>query len=729
MGMFRAAGVGLAGWIAISGFLVAQDLDVQAVLEANRDKSIGAYRVEEKIVIDGQLDENSWEMAVPAGDFIQSEPEFGKPATELTEVRLLYDDENLYVGAFCFDSEGRKGVLVNDIRRDFNTRDSDVFEIVLDTFDDDRNGFVFGTNPEGARFDGQFGSEGGSFNRDWDAIWYTRARITERGWQLEMAIPFKTLRFQKAEAQVWGVNFLRRIRRKNEDSFWSPIPRAFRITRVSLAGSLTGIQGVRQGRNLYVKPYLVAPITRFEEDDVDFRPEAGLDVKYGLNSQLTLDLTINTDFSQVEADEERINLTRFSLFFPEKREFFLENSSIFEFGPGRRGGGGGGRGPDLVPFFSRRIGISDGELVPILGGARLTGRIGNYTLGLLTMQADETGEVPSTNFTVLRVRRDIFRRSDVGALFVNKRDADGYQNRTIGFDTNFKFFEYLDVFGAVLQTDTPGVDQGESAVQAQVEWDDDVFRIRAGYLTIDDEFNPEVGFVRRVGIKKTTGSFEWSPRPGERIPSIRSLGPSIRADYITNQEGELETRQLDGGFEVEFQDSGFLRFSQEYNFERLDEPFEVRDDQFIAPGDYRFNEFSAFYSSDRSRLFSGNLRFSTGGFYDGDRDSYRVGMQLQPSYRFNADMTWSHDKIDLPSGDFSTDLVTSRVAYSFNTRMFLNALIQYNSASGEITSNVRYNFNYKPLSDFFLVYNERRSSSGEVLDRALIAKLTYVFSF
>ncbi len=727
----RAAGIGLAGWLSLASPAAAQDLDVDAVLEAHRDKTIQAYRTTEEIAVDGVMDEEAWREAVPASDFLQSEPEFGRPASERTEVRLLYDDDYLYVGAYCFDSEGPAGVLVNDIRRDFSTRDNDVFEIVLDTFDDDRNGFLFGTNPEGARFDGQFGSEGGNFNRDWDAIWYTRARTTEQGWQLEMAIPFKTLRFQGAETQVWGVNFLRRIRRKNEDSFWSPIPRAFRITRVSLAGTLTGIQGVRQGRNLYVKPYLVAPLTRFEGDDVDFRPEAGLDVKYGLNSQLTLDLTLNTDFSQVEADEERINLTRFSLFFPEKREFFLENSSIFQFGPGRGGGGGGGggRAPDLVPFFSRRIGISDGELVPILGGARLSGRMGHYTLGLLTMRADEAGEIPSTHFSVVRVKRDLLRRSDVGALFVDKRDSTGLTNRTFGVDTNFRFFEYLDVSGSVLRTDTPGAEGGESAAQAQLEWDDDLYSLRIGYLTIGDDFNPEVGFVRRVGIRQTSGRFEWNPRPGERIPSIRKLGPSIRADYITDQEGQLETRQLDGGFEVQFQDGGFLRFSQEFTFERLDEPFEVRDGQFIGEGDYGFNEFSASYSSDRSKMLSGNLRYATGGFFDGERDSYRVGLQLQPGYRFSAGMTWSHNQLDLPSGGFSTDLVSSRFAYSFNTRMFLNALVQYNSASGEISSNIRFNFNYKPLNDFFLVYNERRSSSGEVLDRALIAKLTYVFSF
>ncbi len=726
----RMGVIGLAAWASMLSGLAAQDQD-EARLETQQSKSIHAYRTTEAIVIDGEMDEAAWDMAVPATDFIQSEPEFGQPATEPTEVRLLYDDDTLYVGAYCFDSAGRKGILVNDIRKDFNTRDNDVFEIVLDTFDDDRNGFIFGTNPEGARFDGQFGNEGSTFNRDWDAIWHTRAKRTSRGWQLEMAIPFRTLRFGSGENQVWGVNFLRRVRRKNEDSFWSPIPPAFRVSKVSLAGELTGIQGVRQGRNLYVKPYLLAPLTRLEADDLDFRPEAGLDVKYGVNSQLTLDLTVNTDFSQVEVDEQQINLSRFSLFFPEKREFFLENSSIFEFGQNRGGGGGGGRGraPDIAPFFSRRIGISDDGLVPILGGARLSGRMGSYTLGLLTMQTDDFQTVPSTNFSVVRVRRDILSRSDLGGIFVNKQASDGSSNRTFGVDTNFNFFNYLDISGYALQTDTPGAEGGESAARGRIEWDDDRFRIQGSYLTIDDDFNPEVGFVRREGIKRTSGEFAWSPRPGERIRSIRKLGPSIEGEYITNQAGDLETRQLGGEFEIEFQDGSRLSFGQEFNFERLDEPFEVRDEQFIEAGDYGFNEFRVFYSSDRSRTISGNLRYASGGFYDGERDSLRFGLQLQPSHRLSADLNWSHNDITLPSGDFTTDLVSTRVAYSFNTNMFLNALIQYNSTNGEITSNIRYNFIYKPLSDIFLVYNERRSRSGEILDRALILKLTYVFAF
>ncbi len=349
-----------------------------SVLAAQDDKIITALYVEAPIVIDGNLDEPQWNLAVAGGDFIQNEPRTGEPATEPTEVRLLYDHENLYIGVYCFDSAGKEGVIVTEVKRDYRPFDNDHFSLVLDTFDDNRNGFMFGTNPGGAQREGQVEGDGDSRNFDWDAIWYVKAKITERGWQAEFAIPFKTLRFKNLESQRWGINFARVIRRKNEQTYWSPIPRPYRLPRVSLAGGLEGLSGVQQGRNLYVKPYLSAPIVRRREDDVDFIPDAGFDIKYGVTPGLTLDLSVNTDFSQVEADTQQINLTRFSLFFPEKRDFFLENADLFLFG---KSGGGFGAQRDLIPFFSRRIGLSQGQIVPILGGAPPQRKSGSVSPG------------------------------------------------------------------------------------------------------------------------------------------------------------------------------------------------------------------------------------------------------------------------------------------------------------------------------------------------------------
>ncbi len=370
----------------------------QASMAQNTDRKVTALHVESPIVIDGNLDEAAWSLAEPAADFIQNEPRTGEPSTERTEVRILYDDENLYLGVYCFDSLGREGVTLSTLARDYPPRDTDHFTMVFDTFDDNRNGFSLSTNPGGAMRDGQITGDGETRNYDWDGIWYVKTQITELGWQAEIAIPFRTFRFRDQEQQVWGLNFGRRIRRKNESTHWSAIPRPYATYRVSMAGELNGLSGIRQGKSLYVKPYISSPVVRREGDDVDFTPDVGLDLKYGVTTGLALDATVNTDFSQVEADQQQINLTRFSLFFPEKREFFLENAALFQVKRTGRGPGSGNR--DLIAFFSRRIGLSGGQAVPILGGTRLTGRVGQYRIGLLSIQTDEFEETLSTNFSV-----------------------------------------------------------------------------------------------------------------------------------------------------------------------------------------------------------------------------------------------------------------------------------------------------------------------------------------
>lgn len=707
---------------------------VQAQIDyrtAYRERVVTALRVEEPIIVDGELDEPAWGRAQPAGNFIQKLPRTGEPASEATEVRLLYDDQNLYVGVFCYDSAGPSGIVVNDITRDFFTLDSDGFQIVLDTFDDNRNSFLFGTNPKGGRFDMQIGADGDAGNTDWDGIWYVETKITEKGWQVEMAIPFKTLRFNHQQRQTWGVNFERRVRRKFEDSYWAPLPPPYRLGRVSLAGTLEGLENLPRGLNLYVKPYATAPVVRRQRDDVDFQPDLGLDVKYGVSSQLTLDVTVNTDFSQVEADEEQVNLTRFSLFFPEKREFFLENAGIFQFGrrPRSRRPLPDPR-PDLIPFFSRRIGISPlGQLVPIRGGARLTGRAGAYSVGLLSMQTAETDELPATNFSVVRLRRDLLERSDLGGIFINKEESGGGFNRTYGVDSNFNFWNYLNISSYLLKSDSPEVTGEEDAGNLEVSWRDPCFDVRAGHLWIGENFNPEVGFAPRRGIEKSSGEFAVTPRPEERLPWVREFRPSVEAEYITGRQGELETRRIEGRFSVTFADSSFLSFARETNFERLDEPFRIRRGHSIPVGEYHFDAYSAFFQSNRSRAVSALATFTRGDFFNGERTGYGTGVTFQPSYRLAARLVWNHNDIDLPTGHFTTNLVTSRLDYSFSTRLFLNALIQYNSDDREISSNIRLNFIHKPLSDFFLVYNERRSTTGEVTERALIAKLTYMFSF
>ena len=707
--------------------LVGACLEFILASPADNDKRITAVYIEGEIVLDGNLDELEWSLAQPATDFIQNEPDQGEPATERTEVRILYNNEYLYLGIYCFDEGYREGMVLTEIFRDVGNRENDYFSVVLDTFDDDRNAFLFGMNPVGSKRDGQLQANGGNNNFNWDAIWHVESKITDSGWQAEMAIPFRTLRFNQNEGElVWGVNFERAIRRRNEFSHWAPVPRPHKLSAVSFAGTLEGLRGIRQGRNLYLKPYLSAPIIRREGDDVDFVPEVGLDVKYGLTPGLTLDLTVNTDFAQVEADRQQINLTRFSLFFPEKRDFFLENAGNFQFGESTRRFGRI-TSPDVIPFFSRRIGLSQGQVVPILGGARLTGTIGDYTLGALSLQTDKFEETPSTNFSVFRLRRNLFRNSDFGGIFINKQESEGTHNRTYGIDGHLRFFDFLEVFPFLLKTDTPDRKGDDTAAWISVSWGDPFWEILGEYLTIEENFNPEVGFAPRTGIRKSRGSFGVKPRPGERVPWIRQVEPFTEVNYITDPEGVLETRILENRFSIRFEDNSYLSIGHKGSFERLDEPFQIRPGQEIPVGDYRFDEVSVSFTGDRSRLLIPDVSLQTGGFFDGDKDSYGLGLTVRPNYHFTAQVSWDHDEVDLPSGDFTTNLINTRLLYSFNPRMFLNALIQYNSTVREIESNIRFNFIYKPLSDIFLVYNERRSTTGEVRERALIAKLTYTF--
>jgi hypothetical protein len=685
-----------------------------------------AVRIEGEIVVDGELDEAEWRHAEPATDFIQRLPYTGRPATERTEARLLYDDRNLYVGVYCFDSAGPEGIVVKDIKRDFMTLESDGFQIVIDTFNDDRNSFLFAVNPAGGRWDMQIGADGAAGNRHWEGIWYSKTRITEAGWQAELAIPFKTLRFSKAADQIWGVNYERRVRRKSEDSYWSPLPAAYRLGRVSLAGTLDGISGVRQGRNLVVKPYVLTPFLRREGDDFDFQPDAGLDVKYSVSSQMTLDLTVNPDFAQVEADVQQINLTRFNLFFPEKREFFLENAGIFQFG---RAVSTDAR-PDVMPFFSRRIGLSDDRrVVPIFGGARLSGRAGRFTMGMLSMQSDEFEETPSTNFSVLRLRRDVLRKSDIGAIFVNKQVSGGDYNRTYGADANFTLLNYLEFSSYILKTETPGLVGKDTAYDFELNWKDDFWDVGASHLSIGENFRPEVGYLARQAIRKSSGHFAITSRPGERMRLVRYWGPAVDLTYITDQQNVPESKAVDASMVVVFNSGATAEVGTESSFERLAEPFFIRGNQTIAAGDYRFRNWYALMSTDQHRLFSANAGVASGSFYDGDRNTYTVGMNFAPGYHFSTGVTWSHNDIELPSGDFSTNLVAARVGYLFSNRMFLNGLIQYNSDTRETSSNIRFNLIHRPLSDLYIVYNERRSSVGDVRERALIAKLTYAFDF
>ena len=711
--------------LSICPLFASQELKRADLETARQNKVVTAVRTMAPIKLDGILDEPDWERADPATDFVQQNPYEGQPATEKSEVRILYDDQAIYIGVYFYDSEPHK-IILNTLEEDFNPTSGDGICIYLDTFDDDRNGYDFCTNPGGAKNELQFVNEGKSINTPWEDVWDVKATINEEGWFAELKIPFKSLRFPNANVQNWGINFQRRIRRRNEQSFWSPIPRRFQSFHVSLAGTLKGIEEIHAGRNLKFKPYVTTQFSKFADDDFDTTGDVGLDTKYSLTSGLTLDVTLNPDFSHVEVDEQQINLTRFSLFLPEKREFFLENAGIFLFG--QTDDRPFLRGSEIIPFFSRRIGLSSrGQPVPIWGGVRLTGRVGEYSVGALNMQTRESGFEPANNFTVIRLKRNILAYSEVGALFLNRQsDEPGNFNRTFGVDANFRFWENLRINSFLLATRTPGLDREDRAGRIWVKWKTNFWEASTGYLDIGKNVNPEVGFTPRRDIRKSDSSFGLRPRPG-RIRWIREFFPNARVQYIMDHENRLVTRTTNLEFQTQFQDGGSFTVGWVRNFERLDAPFFIRPEVSVTPGDYHFDRWVAEFRSDPSRAVSGSIRYETGDFWDGERKGWRLSMSFKPHYKFMMSAEYNWDDVRLAGGDFVTRLLNMRAHYSFNTSLFLNALIQYNSDLREVSSNLRFNLIHRPLSDILIVYTEQRDAfHGGLVDKSLTLKYTHL---
>ena len=709
---------------------------------ARTERRLPAVRATGAIKIDGSLDEPDWDRAPLARGFIQNDPHEGEPATEDTDVRVLYDANNIYFGVFAHDRDPR-AILTSELAKDFNRESGDDFEIVLDTFHDQRNGYVFATNAHGAKWDAQMINEGLEVNENWDALWDVSTRIVETGWYAEIAIPFRTLRFRTGEEQTWGINFQRRIRRRNEDSFWAPVPRIYDLQRVSLAGTLEGLQGVRPGNDLRVKPYALGSAGKSTRVEVGTDAEAGLDVKYGVTNGLTWDFTVNTDFSQVEADEQQVNLTRFSLFFPEKRDFFLENSGIFQFGQGRGvvfSGGGltSGRQTDAILFFSRRIGLSDsGESIPIAGGTRLTGRFGAYSIGAINIQQRDGNSSAATNFSALRLRRNVLSNSDVGLIMLNKDESGPHVNRVVGADANFRFFNSLDLNASVARTMSPAAaaaGTGSASMgNAAFHYRDRRWELQSTYVRIGERFNDEMGFVPRTGVWKFDSTYGARFRPARFSTWLRELFPHLGVTNVSwLNSGQLQSRLIGAHMSINLQDGSSGELGVDPTTENLIVPFQInrRRGITIPVGRYDFNDWHATWRTNASAPFSMNARVDVGDFYDGHRQSYGGGAALRLGGRLNASITESRNQIQLLAGSYTTDLITARVEYGFSTIAFANALIQYNTDAREWTSNLRFNIIHHRLSDFFLVFNERRdSSTGGLLDRALVAKVTQMVAF
>jgi hypothetical protein len=703
----------------------------------------------ERPVIDGRVDESVWNQSKPFSAFIQQDPDEGQPATERTEIRFLLDRENLYIAVVCFDSNPAE-ILVSESRRDADLDDTDSVQILLDTFNDGQNAFVFGTNPFGIEFDGQVMAEGqagqsnrGGFNLNWDANWTVRTQMTERGWEAEFIIPLKTLRYTPGQERTWGVNALRNIRRKNEQVFLSPVPRGYNLHRVSVAAKLTGLS-LPARRDLKLLPYVSGAINNdktLPTDTVRRTGDVGMDLKWGVRADLTLDLTVNTDFAQVEADEQQVNLTRFPLFFPEKRPFFLENAQLFEVGQPRT----------IDLFFSRRIGLSaTGEPIDILGGGRLSGKLGGYNVGLLNLQTDSavdgrTGETltPANNFTVLRIQREV-GRSNFGAMFVGRHGVGSHTpandfNRTYGFDlawqatTNGRYTAFL------ARTESPASKGGaDYAGATSYTYTNDLWTGGAGYTQVGERFNPEVGFLRRRAYRsvEARSSLRYQPK---QWPWIRRISPHTNYTGYLDLQNRLESSQGHWHFfDIQTLSGGRFGYVIVTGQDRPRRPFTIYQDvterRVVVPaGEYgwAWGEFEG--NTNRSAPISAALVHRIGRYYDGDYHSWRLTVGLRAGARFLSEVEWNRDDVKLPVGRFRNDLVPMKVSYAFTSLASLQGLLQYNKQASTFSSNIRLALLNRSGTGFFLVYNDRRDTSlfttEEVLGRSFIVKYTRLFDY
>ena len=748
-----AALAGLATVVLVSPPALAQQ--GAADVAADRELTTAGFPLARAFLVDGApeidgdvLGEAIWDDIVPATGFLQNTPDEGQPASERTEVRIIYTEDTVYFGIVCYVSDPST-IIVSDSRRDSSLNDTDSFQIIIDTYLDKQNGFLFGTNPAGLEYDGQVTNEGqgggrfgggvvrrsgsqqqrgsgGGFNVNWDGVWQVSAEISELGWTAEIAIPFRTLRYPSGDVQTWGLNFQRNIRSRNEQSYWAPLPRQFRLHRLSLAGELQGIE-VPPQRNLKLTPYVLGEALRRTDDTkTTALGDFGADLKYSVTPSMTLDLTYSTDFAQVEVDDQQVNLDRFNLFFPEKRPFFLENAGLFSVGqPGQ-----------LEVFFSRRVGIGEGGgQIPIFGGGRLSGKVGSNTnvgfLNIQTQSVNATG-TPSNNFTVARVRQDFQNRSNIGAMFVNRGatgDLAGERdyNRSYAVDGRWGIGQTGTVSGFAAQTDTPGLKGDTHAFNMAANYDSERYQLRGGFTEVGPNFNPEVGFYARRGYRRSDASVRTTFRPQNPLGILEWYPHASHYtiwNFVTGQQ-ETQYTHLDNG--IEWRNGYQVSTGVNLTKEGVLEPFEIFPGVTVPVDTYDHAEAIMRFNTNQGAPISFTFRATVGGFFGGDRVQMGPEVSMRTGQTFNAQLSWSRNDIALPGGAFVANLGTVRLNYSFTTRMFLQALVQYNDRADLWSSNIRFAILSDANTGLFIVYNDTQGL-GDVRPTGAGRTLTIKYS-
>ena len=723
--------------LVAAGLMLAAPLPAQ--IAGNIVRPVAqAVRTARAPVIDGRLDDSVWAAAPIINGFVQHEPFDGKEATERTEVRLLFDGRALYIGARLYDQDPA-GIIRGEARRDLILKEQDAFMILLDTFHDRQNGFLFGTTPAAVEHDGQINKEGeggfggpvgnapsltgGNENTNWDGNWKVRTSIDDRGWSAEFEIPFETLRYGSGKVQTWGLNFARYIRRKNEEDFWSPIPRQHTLFRVSMAGTVSLEPPSK--RIALVTPYVLGSVARDYQTSAkaDGNLEFGADAKIGLSPSVTMDLTYNTDFAQVEVDEQQVNLTRFNLFFPEKRPFFLENAGVFAFGT-----------PQSVDlFFSRQIGIESGRSVPILGGGRLSGRSGAMSFGFLDVQTKSlddlgSGRVAPNNFSVGRVLYELPHRSRIGAIVVDRVDTDSSANHNLAFgiDGKLGLGDAVSLDGYVAHSATPGETRSANTFNLSGTYTTRQWEVGSAVRQVDEGFNPEVGYLERPAFR----FYSLRVLRHLRTPHLawfRETRPHITFRQYDDIDGRPQSRLLHIDSHVVFANGSFIELpGSNFTREALRDTFEIAKGVKIPPGVYDHFEWSTVFNTNLSAPYSLTGSVTIGGFYTGRRSGATAAVVARPSEKLNGTFRLEYYDVRLPQGHFHTALVGVKLAYLFTPRIFLQSLTQYNNQTERVSANVRFGWLGPAGTGLFVVYNEGRATGEEsgLVDRALVVKFT-----
>ncbi len=686
-----------------------------------QQKSAKAIRVNSSPVIDGRLNDEVWQRGISMNDFLQQEPVPGSNPTLRTEFKIIYDEENLYVGVMCYDDDPDR-IIAREMKWDGFISADDNIKLIFDTFNDDRSAYWFGTNPLGSQDDALLtGFEMNGFNEDWDGVWEVECVILENGWSAEFRFPFSTFKFHDRPEQIWGFNILRSIRRKNEEVQWTSIGRNLGLLKIAESGDLIGIENIKRGNPVYLMPYFSAG-AQFVNGNKKYLTEPGLDIKYGLTETLSLDATINTDFAQVESDRARINLSRFPLFFPEKREFFLEGKKTFDFNLG---------GNNNL-FYSRKIGISNGQEVPIIGGVKLVGRMGDFEVGLIDMQTAEKGSEASSNFGTLRAKYDLLNSSYTGLMITNKF-SNGKNTSSFGGDFHFSFNDFLGdknliVHSSVAKSDLQNGAKNSWAGNFYVDYPNDLIDSYLEYRFIQSNFDPEVGFVSRRGYQQLVYNLDISPRINSGGIKKLQFEP-IESSIIYSGNGIMQSAEFAiSPLGIEFDSGDEIGIGIHREFDRPDEDFEIFDTTKVKAGSYWYTTYGIGLETSPMRTIYGEVDFITGGYYNGNRSEIegQITYTVNKNLTIGGDLTYNHIKIN--NRVLNTSEVGGRVSYTFSKHVNSSVFAQWNNELNEM--NINYRFNWKPKigSNFYLVVNQLLSTENKIRskDITILAKFVWL---